>query len=222
MPRHTGLLSEFPPHERPRERLQRLGPSALSDRELLALVIGAGSAGCNAIETSENILSRSGGFRGLLSMTSATLQEIPGIGPATAGRLAAATEMWRRAAAPLASVKLSDSASIARIVLPMLMHRCDEQLLLLVTDRALHVLDTVVVGEGSEARVDVDASKLLTRVFTTRGHAFAIAHNHPGGSLDPSEADAAATERLRAAARVVGLRFLDHIIVAGSDWRSIA
>ena len=222
MPERDSPLSLLPPHDRPRERLGRLGPAALSDRELLALVLGSGSHGRNVIATAGDILDRVGGFRGLLPMTSEELQGMPGVGPATAGRMAAAAEMWRRAAVPSVSKKLSDSASIAHVALPLLMHRRTEQFLLLATDRALRLLDTVVISGGSEARADVDVSEVLTRVFTLRGHAFAVAHNHPGGSLEPSAADTAATEQLRTAAGAVGLRFLDHLIVAGADWRSIA
>ena len=148
-----------------------MGPSALSDRELLALVIGVGSAGRNVISTAEDILDRVGSFPGLLSMTSATLQEIPAIGPATAGRLAAAIEMWRRAEVPVQAPKLSNSESFARIVLPMLMHHRDEQLLLLVTDRTLRVLDTVVnrtgFGSASFGRTDY-APSVSARVPATR------------------------------------------------------
>lgn len=222
MPERDRPLAALAPHDRPRERLHRLGPNALSDRELLALVLGSGSRGRNVIATAGDILDRVGGFRGLLPMTTEELQRLPGVGPATAGRMAAAAEMWRRAAAPIALTKLSDSAAIARAALPLLMHRRTEQLLLLVADRALRLLGTIVVREGSDGRVDVDVGDVLTQVLTLRGHAFAVAHNHPGGTLEPSAADAAATKRMRAAADTVGLRFLDHLIVAGVDWRSVA
>lgn len=222
MTQRDNSLSALPAHDRPRERLQRLGPTALSDRELLALVLGTGSHGRNVIAVAEDVLGRAGGFRGLLAMPSDELQQMPGVGPATAGRLAAAAEMWRRAAVPSASTKLTDSASIARVVSPLLMHRRTEQLLLLVADRALRLLGTVVIREGSEARVDVQPGEVLARVLALRGRAFAVAHNHPGGSLEPSATDTVATEQLRDASHAVGVRFLDHLIVAGADWRSIA
>lgn len=215
-------LSAMPARERPRERLARLGAAALKDSEVLALMLGTGVAGRNVVVLAESILMEAGGFRGLVSMSAEQLQRLSGIGPAGVGRLTAAAEMWRRAAEPVSMVTLTDSAVVARVVLPKLMHRRTERLLVLVGTRALRLMEVAVLREGSEVRAEADPSEVLQVVLARGGGSFAVAHNHPGGSLDASQADLDFTAKLRTAAVTVGVRFLDHVVVAGNDWRSIA
>jgi DNA repair protein RadC len=90
-----------------------------------------------------------------------------------------------------------------------------------VLDRRLHVLDVISLGEGTAAHASAPVTEILRSVLARGGYAFALAHNHPGGSLEPSAADRRATEQVRAAAEACGLRFLDHLIVAGNRWRAI-
>lgn len=215
-------LDALPVHERPRERLIRSGAAALSDAELLALVLGSGRPGRSVVASARMLLAQVGGFGNLVVMDAGQLQKLFGVGPATAGRLVAASEIWRRANAPTTASQLTDSAAIARVMLPELMHRQTERFLLVVADRALRVRDVVLLCEGNDHTVHVAVGDVLKAVLSRGGAAFAVAHNHPGGVLRASEADVAITERLRVAAAIVGLRFLDHIIVAGGDWRSIA
>ena len=200
----------------------RLGPGALSDVEILALVLGTGRTGQNVIASAQIVLERAGGFAGLLALSPDQLQRFPGVGPATAGRLTAAAEMWRRSSESPIAGKLQDSLAIARSVLPQLMYRSDERFLVVVADRGLRLREVVMLRQGSEHRVEIEIHDVLTVVLARGGAAFAVAHNHPGGSLQPSKADAAITTQLRVAADTVKLRFLDHIIVAGSEWTSIA
>lgn len=215
-------LAAVPEHDRPRERLLRLGPEALSDAEVLALVLGSGRTGQNVVVFARKLLAHVGGFAGLLSLTPEQLLRLPGVGPATTGRLVGATEMWRRGREPSANVRLVDSASIARAVLPELVHRHSERFLVVVTDRGLRLREVVLLREGTEHRVQIEIREVLQIVLTRRGAAFAVAHNHPAGSMEPSAADVSITSELRAAAETVGLRFLDHLIVSGGDWSSIA
>lgn len=199
----------------------RVGAGALSDAELLALILGSGSSGQNVVAWSAAVLREADGFAGLLSMDAGQLQRLRGIGPATAGRLVAAGEMWRRANRAARASRLSDSASIARVVLPELAHRSIERFVVVVTGRDLRLREVVELREGSDHAVHVDSREVLSAVLSRSGGAFAVAHNHPGGILEPSVADVALTKALHDAARAVGLRFLDHILVAGAEWRSI-
>ncbi|MGH3622517.1 MAG: JAB domain-containing protein, partial [Sciscionella sp.] len=90
-----------------------------------------------------------------------------------------------------------------------------------VLDRRLRVLDVISLPEGSASHAAMPVAEIVRTVFTHGGHAFALAHNHPGGSLNPSQADHHATAQVRRAAEACGLRFLDHLIVAGEQWRTI-
>jgi DNA repair protein RadC len=199
----------------------RVGAGALTDAELLALVLGAGSPGQNVVSWSAALLREADGFAGLLSMDAARLQQLRGIGPATAGRLVAAGEMWRRANSAERASRLSDSASIARAVLAELSHRSIERFLVVVAGRDLRVREVVALRDGSDRAVYVDSREVLSAVLSRNGAAFAVAHNHPGGVAEPSAADVALTTALQNASCAVGLRFLDHILVAGAEWSSI-
>jgi DNA repair protein RadC len=215
------LSLAVPAHDRPRERLMRVGAGALTDAEILALVLGSGSSGQNVVSWSAAVLRDADGFAGLLSMDAGRLQQVRGIGPATAGRLAAVAEMWRRANGVERTSRLSDSASIADVVLAQLAHRPIEQFVVIVAGRDLRVREVVALRDGSEHAVHVDSREVLSAVLSRGGVAFAVAHNHPGGAAEPSNSDVVLTNALREAAEAVGLRFLDHILVAGADWRSI-
>lgn len=221
MSRTERLSSAVPVHDRPRERLKRVGADALSDAELLALVLGSGWPGQNVVTFSAALLDATGGFASLLAMDAAQLEQLHGVGPATAGRLVAAGEMWRRANGAERASKLSDSASIAHVVIAQLAHRSIERFLVVVVTRDLRVREVVVVREGSDHSVHIDSRDVLSAVLSRNGAAFAVAHNHPGGLIDPSAADVALTKALKVAADAVGIRFLDHILVAGNEWRSI-
>jgi DNA repair protein RadC len=215
-------LSALPSHDRPRERLGRLGAAALADAEVLALVLGSGQHGRNVVALSQALLAQAGGFPGLALMNVDQLQNLPGIGPASASRVVAAIEMWRRSVEPSSGLLLTDSDSIAKVVLPELRHRTDERFLVVVGDRAQRFREIVRLRQGTDRMVKVESSEVVQAVFSRAGGTFALAHNHPGGSSEPSVADTAITRQIRVAARAVGLRFLDHLVVAGDEWRSIA
>jgi len=183
-------------HDRPRERMRRLGVGSLTDDEVLALVLGSGQSGKSVRALARSILRRTGGFPGLATMDFARLETLPGVGPATAGRLVAIIEIWRRAGASSAWTRLVDDKAIADIVRPELLHRDSERFLVVVADRAARPLELVLLSDGG-------------------------AHNHPSGVIDASVADLVLTRRLDQAAATIGLRFLGHILVAGDRWSSI-
>ncbi len=106
-------------------------------------------------------------------------------------------------------------------MLPHLQDRHRERIVVAVLDRRLRVLDVIGVPEGSGAHAAAPTADVLKIVLARGGHTFALAHNHPGGTLEASVADREATERIRSAADACGLRFLDHLIVAGEHWRIV-
>jgi DNA repair protein RadC len=220
MPHHEpeDSFADVPSHDRPRERMRRLGVGALTDDEVLALVLGSGQPGRSVIAFARSILRRTGGFPGLATMDFARLETLAGVGPATAGKLVAIIEIWRRAGASSAWTRLVDDEAIARVVRPELLHRDGERFVVVVADRAARPLELVLLRDGGVDQVSIEPAEVLQAVLTRGGRSFAVAHNHPSGSLQPSVADIAVTRRLDQAAATIGVRFLGHILVAGEGW----
>jgi DNA repair protein RadC len=215
-------LANVPTHDRPRERMRRLGVGALTDDEVLALVLGSGQTGRSVLALARSILRRTGGFPGLATMDFARLETLPGVGPATAGRLVAIIEIWRRAGTSSAWTRLVDDRSIAEIVRPELLHRDSERFVVVIADRAARPLELVLLRDGGIDDASIQPADVLQSVLTRGGRSFAVAHNHPSGSIDASVADLVLTRRLDQAAATIGLRFLGHILVAGDTWSAVA
>lgn len=214
-------LTDLPADQRPRERLRRLGSDALTDAEVVAILLGCGRPDSNAVDLAQQLIGSVGGVAGLLTATVEDVERVPGLGPAAASRIVAATELRRRAAVAMTAPVVSGSAGVAAAVLPHLQDRHRERMVVAVLDRRLRVLAVVAMAEGTTAHASAPVADILRAVLSRGGEAFALAHNHPGGLLEPSTADRTATEQIRTAATACGLRFLDHLIVAGERWRAI-
>lgn len=217
------LMAAVPPHERPRERLLARGAEALTERELLALVLRNGTRGVSALDLAGELLAEYGGLGALASARPEELAARRGIGAAKAAALVAAFQLARRSGGPDDElVVLRSPDDVARAAGRELGCARRERVLVLVCDAANRLRRTVVVSEGSIDRSLVPVREILTAVLRHDGRAFALAHNHPSGDPDPSAADRRATEDVKAAAKVAGLRFLGHVIVAGAGWRSVS
>jgi DNA repair protein RadC len=214
-------ITDLPVGQRPRERLRRLGCDALSDAEVVAILIGAGRPGSNAVDLAHELIGSVGGLAGLTAAHVDDIERIVGIGPAAACRIVAAAELRRRSALAAPGPAISGTPGIAAAVLPHLQDRRRERIVVAVLDRRLRVLDVISLPDGSGAHAAAPTADVLRIVLARGGHTFALAHNHPGGTLEASVADREATERIRSAADACGLRFLDHLIVAGDQWRAI-
>ena len=147
-------------------------------------------------------------------------QAVLSLGSAKAAGLVAAFELGRRAAFGPVPVTVCRPEDIVALVQPLLAGRPQEEVVLVVTNTANRVLRTIPVTRGSADRCLLVVRDVVSAVLRCGGAAFAVAHNHPSGDSTPSPEDRAVTRQLRDAAETVGLRFLDHIVVAGSEWRS--
>ncbi|WP_149263382.1 RadC family protein [Actinomadura sp. K4S16] len=215
-------VKDLPELDRPRERLLRQGPRALADRELLALILGAGRPGRDAIELAARLIDDQGCLATLAGADAHTLSRLPGIGPARAARVAAAFELARRAATGEERRRVRGSADLAAVAAPLLRGLRHERVVVVVCDAGGGVLRVVPLTEGAADRSLIPVRDVLTTVLSTGGTAFGVAHNHPSGSLEPSVSDRRATEALRDAAETVGLRFMDHVIVSETAWARVA
>ncbi len=217
------MIAKLLPHDRPRERLWSRGVEALTERELIALVIRSGRRGESALDLAAALLAECGSLSALASARPEELATHHGIGPAKAAALLAAFRLGSLAtrSAPDRPL-LTSGADVAAIAARELTGLRRERVLVLVCNAANRLLRTVTVSEGSLDRSLLPVRDILNAVLRHDGRAFAIAHNHPSGDLTPSDADLRATEEIAAAAKVVGLRFLDHLVIAGERWTTAA
>jgi DNA repair protein RadC len=207
--------------DQPRERLLRLGPGALSDAELVAVVAGIEARGRDDVAVGHDLILECGGLRGLAAAFPEELTRLPGIGLAGAARLLAAFELAARAIDAPTNRVVDSAASIAELVAPLLARERREKVVVLVADAANRVLRVAPVASGGLDSSPLPVREMLQAVLRYDGRAFALAHNHPSGDPTPSVQDREATETVGRAADAVGLRFLDHVVVAGSSWRAV-
>jgi DNA repair protein RadC len=211
-------MTDLPPEERPRERLQASGPAALTDAEMVAILIGNGVRGANATAVAQTMLTRVGGVDALARAGVADLVRHPGIGTVAACRIVAAFELRRRLSRAVRSRTVPDAAALAGVALPLLGDRASASILVVVTDASGRLLEIVTVAESAQPHAEAPASDVLAAVLARGGAAFGVAHNHPGGSAEPSLTDPETTEALRSAAEACGVRLIGHIVIAGSAW----
>lgn len=217
-------LCERPPADRPRERLNAHGPAALSDAEVLALLLGTGGRGAHVLELSARVLAASGGPGGLARMTGRELATISGVGPAKAAEIVAALELGRRAARAMAAERsqIFTAEDAAALLKPRLAHLDREESVVLILDRKHRVLREASVGSGGVAHSPMEAREVFAAALREPGAAAVlVAHNHPSGDPTPSIDDVMVTRRLKQGAELLGLEFLDHIIVAAGGCASI-
>lgn len=201
-------FDEIPMQDRPREKLLRTGASALSDQELLAILLGKGTPGMDVM-TLAGKLAKVIDERGL-NVRAEDLTSFPGVGDAKATLILAAIEFARRRIKP-EGVKIETPADL----LPHVRHFADrkqEHFLCATINGANEILNIRVVSMGLIDRTPVHPREVFADAVADRASGIIVAHNHPSGSLEPSPSDVAITAQLKAAGAIVGIELLDHII----------
>lgn len=216
-------MRSIPPSERPRERLQRLGPRALADAELLALVLGRGRGGETALDMGHRLVARAGGLRRLANCTVVEWQAVPGIGLARASRLTAVFEIARRVRSP--APRRGRPIRKPRDVAPHLMARWSDERaetfgLLLLDARNRFVHEQVVSRGGWSASV-VRPREVFRQALLAGTPALILFHNHPSGDPEPSQEDIDVTRQMVRAGELLGIRVLDHLIVGEEGYVSL-
>lgn len=207
-------IHDIPENDRPRERLLRLGPQALSDAELLALFINTGTKGENALQIGQRILREYGSILDLSRLDPAALTEIKALGPAKAAKLAAAFELGRRSReASQSDIVLNEPSLIYKFIGPELQALGHESVRVILLTTRLTLLRTDEVFRGSLNECTAAPRDLLRKALIHNAHAFILIHNHPSGDPTPSDADRRITRRLREAADATGLLLQDHVII---------
>lgn len=218
----TGRLAEAAPEDRPREKLFARGPGALTDEELIALVLGTGRAGRPVLEMARDLLAR-GGLSGLLSRGPADLLlAARGVGTAKAARLAAVLEIARRhLESSLAGRDLmGDPEAAARYLMVSLAAEAREVVGALLLDAKNRLLRDAVVFRGAVGHASVAPAPLFREAILSGASGLVLYHNHPSGDPEPSAQDGETTRRFAAAGQEIGIPLLDHLVVGQGRWFS--
>ncbi|MBO9353609.1 DNA repair protein RadC [Bordetella petrii] len=218
------LPRDLPPHERPRERLLRHGPASLRDAELLALALRTGTRGRTAIDLGNLLLHRYGGLRGLFGASPQELMSQPGLGAAKAGSLAAILELARRAAEEqlMRQQALSEPGRVKQYFKTALSHRDVEHCMALYLDNQLNLIASGELARGTLAQASVYPREVVREALRHHAAALILAHNHPSGLAQPSQADREFNSRMKQALALMDIRLVDHLIVAGDTVVSMA
>ena len=210
-------IKDLPDFARPREKLQERGPQALSDAELLAVLLRTGVEGKSALDLARAILEKAG--PDLPRWGVGELSVIPGVGKAKACQIVAAFELARRFFGRERPVIREP-----KDVIPYIQHIADkkkEYFLCLTLNGAGEVIQTRVVTVGLLDSSQVHPREVFADAITDRAAGIIVAHNHPSGKVEPSPQDVAITRQLAEAGAVLGIELLDHLIITRKGWLSL-
>jgi len=215
-------IKSWPEKERPRERLAYLGPAALSDAELLAILLRNGVRGLDVMALARMLLKEAGDLRGLLRWDFKRLRAFKGLGPAKAAGLLAAFEFYRRALREdaLDHPVIRDPDAVVRYLAGALGEQPREIFKVLFLNKANQIIDEQDLFHGTIDQASVYPREVVKAALDRHATALILAHNHPSGRLEPSPEDLALTRRLQEACRTVGVSILDHLIIARNRYLS--
>jgi DNA repair protein RadC len=216
-------IRDWPLHERPRERLNSAGASALSTRELLAILIGSGTEARSAVDVAGQLMqANDGSLRQLATRSAAELQRVPGIGPAVTARLRAALELGRRMAREGAGERprIRGPRDVYDICAPALLDAKQEEFRVLLLNTQHVVVRELVVTRGTLDASVVHPREVFRAAIVESAAAVILVHNHPSGDPAPSREDREVTEQLVAAGSLIGIAVLDHIVIGDGRYVS--
>ncbi len=217
-------IKNWPLLERPREKLFEVGAKNLSDAELVALLLGSGGNGKSALDLARDLLSRFDGLAGLLSTDFRQVARVQGIGPAKAASLAAMRELGHRQLyAEVRDRDVLSSSQATREYLRARFRYCKSEIFscIFLTNQH-HILRLDELFQGTIDGAAVYPREVVERCLAYNAAAVILAHNHPSGIAEPSQADIAITRKLRVALETIDVRVLDHLIVGSSQVVSLA
>ena len=217
-------VDERSPDERPRERLLARGAAALSDAELVAVLLRTGTPGRSALEVARELITRFGGVAGLLGAPVAEVAAVHGVGPVKCAELASVVELARRSLSEEARVcdALASPQAVRDYLRLLLAARPHEVFVGLFLDSQNRLLAADELFRGTLAQTSVYPREVVKAALAHNAAAMIFAHNHPSGVAEPSRADELLTQALKQALALVDIRTLDHFVVAGGRLTSFA
>jgi DNA repair protein RadC len=218
------LCNILPPGQRPRERLLRHGAAALTSAELLALMIGTGTRGQNALALAEHLLEHFGGVRPLLAARTEELRGIHGLGDAKICQLVAILALAKRALEEelRRECTLQVPDQVKAYCAALLGHEPIEYCMALFLDNQYRLICSEEISRGTLTQTSIYPREVVKAGLTHHAAAIILAHNHPSGLAEPSAADIHLTRQLKQSLAMVDITLLDHLIVAANKVVSLA
>jgi DNA repair protein RadC len=216
-------IKDWPAADRPRERLRTLGAAALSVRELIAVLVGAGAEGRSAVEVAGDVVRMCrGSLRRLAGMSTSQLQEVCGIGPAVSARLAAGLELGRRLAreGALERPRIQGPRDVYDLCAPALRDLTQEEFRVLILNTQNAVLRDLLVTRGTLDTSIAHPREVFRAAVSESAAAVILVHNHPSGDPSPSREDRDITAQLADAGRLIGIPVLDHVVIGDGRYVS--
>ena len=216
-------INQWAEEDRPREKMERLGAQALSDAELLAILIGSGSPKEDAVSLMKRILNDChNNLNTLGKMSIHDLCGYNGVGPAKAITIMAACELGKRRQreTPEERPDLGTATRIYNHMHPVVQDMDTEEFWLLLMNQNYRLIKKMPIARGGISEVTVDIRILMREAVVNNATIMAVCHNHPSGSIRPSQADNDLTESIRQACKVMRIKFLDHVIIADGHYYS--
>lgn len=219
----TYRIMDLERSDRPRERLARLGPEALSNAELIAILLRVGMEGENAVQVGQRLLNTFGGIRGLHRATLAEVVRERGVGRAKASAIKAAIELGRRLSleAPEERPTINSPADAARLVQYEMQALEKEHLRVILLDTRNHVIEIKEIYRGSLNASVVRVAEVFTPAIRRNAASLVVVHNHPSGDPSPSPEDVQITQSLVQAGGLLEIEVLDHIIIGQGRFVSL-
>jgi len=218
-------IKSWSPEDRPREKLILKGKSALSDAELIAILLGSGTRASSAVDLAKKVLQPTGNnLHELAKLTVKDLVKVPGIGEAKALTIVAALELGRRRKelGGQEKNKVTGSKDVYDLIKADLLDISHEEFWILLLNRANRVIKKAQVSQGGVAGTVADPKIIFKLALDELASGIILAHNHPSGNLTASQADLDLTKKLKEAGKLLDIQVLDHLIVAGQKYFSFA
>ena len=220
---HIKAIKEIPVNDRPREKMALKGATALTDAELIAILLRTGTAEKSALDIASEMAADSGLYKHLAGITRLNeLTNIKGLGQAKAATVLAALEIGRRIASakPIEKIHFGCPQDAADFLMPRLRYAVKEQFVVILLNSKNKVIGTEVVSEGSLSNSIVHPREVFTPAILQHAAAIMVAHNHPSGDPRPSDEDKELTGTLVRSSKVLGIPLVDHIIIGDGNYYS--
>ena len=216
-------MKDVAPHDRPREKLERLGTGGLGDNELLALVLGSGSRTCDALQLANRLLEHAGGLHALPRTPLGELCQVSGVGAARAAQVVAAVELGRRTLVRASADRpvLNSPHLVATYLLPQYGAALVEQFGVVMLDTKQHLIRIRIISVGSLDSTVVHPREVFREAASASAAGIVLFHNHPSGDPTPSPDDLLLTTRMVSAGEIMGIDVVDHLILADQRYFSV-
>jgi len=216
-------IKDLPEHERPRERLEAQGPEALSNSELLAIILRTGNAKMTAVELASMLLSEFGSLKQLSRATVGEICRAKGIGPAKACQISAAFELGRRAASHLDGrrPRITGPEDVASLLRSQVGDLKQENFFVGLLNAKNELLRFVHVTQGTLTASLIHPRETFRAAIAEGSHSVVLVHNHPTGDPEPSPEDVNITKKIAEAGELLGIKVLDHVVIGDNSFTSM-